>query len=186
MLGITDLKKGKLIVLEDEPFKVVEYAQKQKGRGGSIVNVKVKNLLDGSVRQQTFQGNDQIEPADVENRKVQFLYADDLLHFMNQQTFEQFTLDPKVLGETAALLKEGQECQAQFFNGTVINVELPIKIELEVAEAPDVVKGDTQSTVQKEVELETGARISAPIFIKSGDSIVVDTRDSSYVERVKE
>lgn len=185
MLSITDLKKNTLIVLDGQPFKVVEYNQKQMGRGGSIVNTKLKNLITGAVKTQTFQGNDKIEPADVSNQKVQFLYADSDLHFMDGETYEQFSLDKELFGDQADLLKEGQEVTAQLFNGNVINVELPVKITLEVVKSPDVVKGDTQSTVQKIVTLETGAKVQAPMFVKVGDILVIDTRDSSYVERAK-
>lgn len=184
MLSITDLKKGTLIELNGEPHKVLEYNQKQMGRGGSIVNTKIKNLITGTTTDRTFKGSEKIESADVANRNVQFLYDDGRLHFMDSEDFSQFAVDKDdVTG--AELLKEGQQCQAQFFDGNPISVELPIKIELKVTKAPEVVKGDTQSTVQKDVTLETGATIKAPIFIKTGDSIVVDTRDSSYVERVK-
>ena len=185
MLSITDLKKNTLITLDGQPFKVIEYAQKQMGRGGSIVNTKLKNLITGAVKNQTFQGNDKIESADVTNQKVQFLYADSDLHFMDGETYEQFALSTELLGDQAQLLKEGQEVTAQLYNGNVINVELPVKINLKVTESPDVVKGDTQSTVQKFVTLETGAKIQATIFVKQGDTLVIDTRDGKYVERAK-
>jgi elongation factor P len=104
---------------------------------------------------------------------------------MNQETFEQFELNIDIVGTSASLLKEGAIVSSQSFDGRIINVELPIKIPLKVIEAPDVVKGDTQSTVMKEVTLENGAKLMTPIFIKSGDVVIVDTRDSSYVERQK-
>ena len=185
MLSITDLKKNTLITLDGQPFKVIDYAQKQMGRGGSIVNTKLKNLMTGAVQTRTFQGSDKIEPADVTNKKVQFLYADTQLHFMDTETYDQFALDTDMLGPQAQLLTEGLEVTAQLFEGRVINVELPIKMKLKVVESPEVVKGDTQSTVQKTVKLETGVEIQAPIFIKTGDVLVVDTRDLSYVERAK-
>lgn len=186
MYSITELKKDTVIQIDGVPFKVVEYAQKQMGRGGSIVNTKLKNLLDGSVQQKTFKGQDKIEPAEVSNSKVQFLYREgDKLHFMDEQTYDQFELSADTLGAQADLLKEGSQASSQSFNDNVINVELPIKVPLEITEAPEVVKGDTQSTVMKEVTLETGAKIMTPIFIKPGDVIIVDTRDSSYVERQK-
>ena len=185
MLSITDLKKDTLIEINGAPYRVVEYAQKQMGRGGSIVNTKLKNLIDGNVLQKTFKGNDKIEEADVSTSKVQFLYADtEDLHFMNSNDFSQFALAKSTI-EAAELLTEGLECQAQFFNGNPVTVVLPIKLELKVTEAPEIVRGDTQSTVQKDVTLETGAVVKAPIFIKSGDKIVIDSRTMSYVERVK-
>lgn len=185
MYGVTDLKKGTIVQLDGKPYKVIEYAQKQMGRGGSIVNVKLKNLLDGSVIPRTFKGQDKIEPADVSSAKVQYLYRDDSnLYFMDESSYEQFQLNAdSVTG--AQYLKEGMSVTAQLFNGSVINVELPVKISLEVIDTPDVVKGDTQSTVMKQAELETGASVQVPIFIKTGDNVVVDTRDGSYVEREK-
>lgn len=186
MLSITDLKKDIVFQIDGVPFRVVEYAQKQMGRGGSIVNVKIKNLLDGSVQQKTFKGQDKIEPAEINIKKVQYLYSDDsTCFFMDEETYEQFEVSKDLLGDNIQLMKESDVVKAHLFEGTVINIELPIKVPLKVIETPNVVKGDTQSTVQKEATLETGAVIQVPIFIKPEDVIVVDTRDSSYVERHK-
>ena len=186
MLGITDLKKGTLIQVDGTPYKVIDYAQKQMGRGGSIVNTKLKNLIDGTVLPKTFSGQEKIEPADVTRTNVQFLYEDNSgLHFMNNDNYDQFSLQKSIIGKSAEFLAEGMAVTAEFFNGAVINVELPIKVTLTVTTSPDVVRGDTQSTVQKIVTLENGAEVSAPIFIKQGDRLVIDTRDGSYVERAK-
>ena len=185
MYGVTDLKKGTLIQLDGKPYRVVDYAQKQMGRGGSIVNTKLKNLLDGSVIPKTFKGQEKVESADVTNNKLQFLYkADTTLHFMDESTYEQFELSSEdVTG--AEFLKDGMSVTAQLYEGRVINVELPVKISLEVLSTPDVVRGDTQSTVMKQAELETGTTVQVPIFIKTGDNVIIDTRDGSYVEREK-
>jgi len=185
MYGVTDLKKGTLIQLGGKPYKVTEYAQKQMGRGGSIVNVKLKNLLDGSVISKTFKGQEKIEPADVGSAKAQFLYREaGKLHFMDEQTYEQFELEASsVAGEK--FLKEGMSVTAKLFGGRVIDIELPVKVPLKVVSAPQAVRGDTQSTVTKEVRLESGAAVQTPIFIKAGDTVIVDTRDGSYVERQK-
>lgn len=186
MYGVTDLKKGTVIQIDGTPYRVVDYAQKQMGRGGSIVNTKIKNLLNGSVIDKTFKGQEKIEPADLSNSKAQFLYAEgDTLNFMDEATYDQFEMSKEQVGEAANLIKEGSSVTAESFDGKVINIALLIKVPLEVTEAPDVVKGDTQSTVMKEVVLETGARVMTPIFIKQGDTIIVDTRDGSYVERAK-
>lgn len=185
MYSITDIKKDTIIQIEGVPYKVTDYAQKQMGRGGSIVNVKLKNLLNGSVLDKTYKGNEKIESADVSTSKMQFLYADgDTFNFMNEETYEQIEVAKDMI-TGASLLKEGANANVQLFEGKVINVELPIKVPLQVIEAPDVVKGDTQSTVMKTVVLETGAEIQTPMFVKKDDVIVVDTRDSSYVERQK-
>ena len=186
MYSITDLKKDTIIQLDGVPYKVVEYAQKQMGRGGSIVNVRIKNLLDGSVIPKTFKGQEKIEPADVDNKKMQFLYAEgDVLHFMDEKTYDQIEVQREMV-DRSELMKEGSNAEVQMFDGRVINVELPIKVDLEVTDSPDVVKGDTQSTVLKEVTVETGAKVQTPMFVKAGDTIVVDTRDGSYVERKKD
>ena len=186
MYSITDLKKDTIIQIDGKPYKVVDYAQKQMGRGGSIVNTKLKNMMDGSVIPKTFKGQDKIEPADVANSKVQFLYAEgSTYNFMDEATYDQFEISGEIIGEPAKFLSEGMVVSAQSFNGNVINVELPIKVTLAVVESPDVVKGDTQSTVQKTVVLENGAEVQAPIFIKKTDRLVIDTRDGSYVERAK-
>jgi elongation factor P len=186
MYSITDLKKDTLIQLDGTPYKVVDYAQKQMGRGGSIVNLRIKNLLDGSVIPKTFKGQEKIEPADVTNQKVQFLYADgNNAHFMDEQTYDQFEIGNDVLGDGLKYLKDGSSAQAQLFEGRVINVDLPVKVALKVTESPDVVRGDTQSTVLKTVTLENGTEAQTPIFIKQGDTVIIDTRDGSYVERQK-
>ena len=186
MYSITDLKKDTLIQIDGTPYRVIEYAQKQMGRGGSIVNVRLKNLLDGSVIPKTYKGQDKIEPAEVDTKRMQYLYAEgEKLHFMDEQTYDQLEVQKETVGDPVVFLKEGANAEIQMFNGKVINVELPIKVELEVIQAPDVVKGDTQSTVLKDVELENGTSVQAPVFIKAGDTIIIDTRDGKYVERKK-
>ena len=185
-LGVTDLKKGQVFVWQGVPFKVVEYAQKVMGRGGSIVNVKIKSLVDGRVLDKTFKGNEQLEPADVTNRNVQYLYSDGtMLHFMDAKTYEQFELSVKAMADQIGYMKEGEEVQAQFFGGQVLTVELPKNVPLKVTYTEDVVKGDTTSNVQKNAELETGISIRVPAFVKTGDIISVDTTNGTYRERMK-
>ena len=154
----TDLKKGTVCQLDGKPYRVIEYGQKVMGRGGSIVNVKLKNLIDGSVIPKTFKGQDKIEPADVTSKKVQYLYnTGDVFNFMDPENFD----------------------------GKVINVELPKNLYLEVTYTEDVVKGDTTSSVLKDATLETGKVIKVPAFIKTGDIVSVDTATGDYRERKK-
>ena len=182
----TDLKKGTVIQMEGKPYRVVEYAQKVMGRGGSIVNVRLKNLLDDSVVLKTFKGADKIEPAEVNTKSVQYLYRDgETFYFMDPESFEQFELLAEVVDVAANYLKEGDMLSLQFFGERVINVELPKNLYLEVTYAEDVVKGDTTSAVMKDARLETGLEIRVPAFIKTGDIVKVDTRDGSYLERQK-
>ncbi len=182
----TDLKKGTIVQLNGKPLKVIDYAQKVMGRGGSIVNVRLKNLIDGNVIPKTFKGADKIEPAEVSTQSVQFLYVDgDEFYFMNPETFEQFSINKSLAEDTKEFLKEGDTVGLQSFNGTVINVELPKNLFLEVTYTENVVKGDTTSSVLKDATLETGLGVKVPAFIKQGDVIKVDTRTKEYLERKK-
>ncbi len=184
--GITDLKKGQIFQFEGEPFRVLEYNQKVMGRGGSIVNVKIKSLTDGKVLAKTFKGNESIEPADVSNQTVQYLYNDGTTYFfMNNESFEQFEISSDILSDQAGYLKEGEPVQAQLFDGHVINVELPKNVYLEVTYTESVVKGDTTSSVLKDAKVETGINVRVPSFIKQGDVISVDTTTGAYRERKK-
>lgn len=182
----TDLKKGVVCQIDGKPYRVIEYGQKVMGRGGSIVNVKLKNLIDGSVIPKTFKGQDKIEPAEVNNKNVQYLYSDgEKFYFMDPETFEQFELGADLVDSAAGYLKEGDMLNLQFFDGTVINVELPKNVYLQVTYAEDVVKGDTTSSVLKDATLETGITAKVPAFIKVGDIISVDTTTGEYRERKK-
>jgi len=186
-LSITDLKKGTIFQMDGTPYRVVEYSQKVMGRGGSIVNVRIKSLLDGSVLAKTFKGNEQLDYADVSNQNVQYLYNDgQTFHFMNEETFEQFEVSATILGDLAGYIKEGDAAQALLFDGQVISIELPKNVPLKVTYTEDVVKGDTTSNVMKDAELETGISVKVPAFIKTGDLISVDTANGAYRERVKE
>ena len=182
----TDLKKNTVIQIDGQPFRVTEYSQKVMGRGGSIVNVKLKNLVTGAVIPKTFKGADKIEPAEVSNTRVQYLYADGTnFFFMDPESFEQFELRADIMGDAGDYLKEGDEVGLQFFGDKVINVELPKNLFLEVTYTEDVVKGDTTSNVLKDATLETGKVIKVPSFIKTGDVISVDTATGDYRERKK-
>lgn len=186
-LSITNLKKGVLFQLDGVPYKVIEYNQKVMGRGGSIVNVKIKSLLDGKVLAKTFKGNDQLEYADVTNQSVQYLYNDSAtFYFMNGDTFEQSEIAADIIGELAGYMKEGDTVTVQQFDGRAINIELPKNVYLEVTYAENAVKGDTSSSIQKDATMETGITVRVPAFIKVGDVISVSTEDGSYRERKKD
>lgn len=185
-LGVTDLKKGTIFELDGTPYRVIEYAQKVMGRGGSIVNVKIKSLIDGKVLDRTFKGNEKLEPADIVNKTVQYLYNDGQnFYFMNESTYEQFELPASVIGDQAGYMKEGDIVQSQIFNGRVINIELPKNVPLKVTYTENVVRGDTSSSLTKDAQLETGIRIKVPAFIKAGDMVSVDTATCAYRERIK-
>ena len=182
----TDLKKGTVCQIDSKPYRVVEYSQKVMGRGGSIVNVKLKNLIDGSVIPKTFKGQERIEVAEVSNKTVQYLYNDGSnFFFMDPESFEQFELPADIVDNASNFLKEGDELTLQFFDGKVINVELPKNLYLKVTYTEDVVKGDTTSSVMKDATMETGLVVKVPAFIKQGDIISVDSSTGEYRERKK-
>lgn len=186
-LGVTDLKKGTLFQLDGTPYRVVEYAQKVMGRGGSIVNVKIKSLTDGKVLDKTFKGSESIEPADVNNQTVQYLYNDGSnFFFMDQVTYEQFEVPAEMVIDQSGYMKEGDSVVAQLFDGRVINVELPKNVPLKVTYTEDAVKGDTSSAITKDATVETGITVKVPAFVKTGDLISVDTTTGAYRERVKD
>ncbi len=186
-LGVTDLKKGQVFQMDGTPYRVVEYNQKVMGRGGSIVNVRIKSLTDGKVLEKTFKGNESIESADISLQTVQYLYNDGATwFFMNEETFEQFEINAELMADGNGYLKEGDKVTLQFFGDRPINVELPKNVPLRVVYTEDVVKGDTTSNVMKDAELETGITVKVPAFIKQNDLISVDTATGAYRERVKE
>lgn len=184
--GITDLKKGTIFQLDNEPYKVMEYSQKVMGRGGSIVNVRIKSLNSGKVLDKTFKGNERIEPADITQKSIQYLYKDASTYFfMDESSYEQFELPASELDNQAGYMKEGDQVTAQLFDGRVINIELPKNVLLKVTYTENVVRGDTANALQKDATLETGISIKVPAFIKQGDLISIDTASGSYRERGK-
>ena len=186
MYGPTDLKKNVLITLDGQPYKVIEYSQKVMGRGGSIVNVRVKNLITGALIPKTFKGQEKIEPAEVTTKKVQYLYKDDdKFYFMDPTTFEQYELSNDLVGDSKDFMKDGDEMDIQFYNGYAINLTLPKNLWLEVTYTENAVKGDTSTSVMKDATLETGVVVKVPAFIKTGDVISVDTETYAYRERQK-
>ncbi len=185
-LSITNLKKGTIFAIDGEPYRVVEYNQKVMGRGGSIVNVRIKSLVDGKVLAKTFKGSEQVDGADIENRAVQYLYNDgNRFHFMDNRTYEQFELSAEDMEDKTSFMRDGDQVTAQLFNGRIINVELPKNLPLKVSYTEGAVRGDTSSAITKDATLETGLVIKVPAFIKQGDIVSVDTSTGAYRERVK-
>jgi elongation factor P len=185
-LSITNLRKGAIFQLDGVPYRVLEYSQKVMGRGSSTVNVKIKSLVDGKVLVKTFHGNDTVQNADVSNRPMQYLYSDSGRYFfMDPGSYEQFDLDAEAVEGKAGFMKEGDTVTAQFFDGRIINIDLPKNLPLKVIYTENAVRGDTSSAITKDAKLETGITIKVPAFIKTGDLISVDTASGTYRERVK-
>lgn len=184
MLSLTEIKPGKKIIVSGDPFVVVAAQHSKMGRAGAVLRTKMRNLLSGAVISKTFQGSDSFEEAQIESQAAQYLYKEgENFCFMNSESYEQFELSDKVIGENAGYLKEGTELDILYFNGNPVNIELPIKIDLEVTEAPPAIKGNTADGGSKEVALETGIKITTPLFIKEGDKIKVNTQTGEYVSK---
>ncbi|HMB26394.1 MAG TPA: elongation factor P [Patescibacteria group bacterium] len=186
MLDISQIKLGSIVKHEEAPYVIISAAQKQVGRGGSIKVLKMKNLITGRVLEKTIQGNDKMPEADLTRSKAQYLYSEEgEAYFMDNESFEQFSFSKENLGQTINYLKEGTDVIVLNFEGKPVSVDLPVKIDLQVIEAPPGVKGDTAGTATKTITLETGYEVNAPLFIKKGDKVRINTETGEYVERVK-
>ncbi|MCK4635534.1 MAG: elongation factor P [Candidatus Moranbacteria bacterium] len=187
MFSISDIKTGKKIVLDDEPYSVISHEHSKTGRAGAVLRTKLKNLKNGAVQEKTFQGSDKVKEADISKSKAQFLYAEENgFVFMDNETFDQFNISKESLGETTNYLTEGLEVTLLNFNGIPINIELPVKVILEVTDAPPGLKGDTQSGGDKLVTTETGLQVTTPLFVETGDKIVINTERNQYVSKHQE
>lgn len=185
-LSITDLKKGTVFEYLGEPYRVVEYAQKVMGRGGSIVSVRIKNLIDGKVLDKTLKGNETLNDADLSQITAQYLYKDDQDYFfMNKNSFDQFSLSADRVAEGCNYIKEGDEVSVVFFNDQPIGLDLPKNVPLKVTYTENATRGDTSTSITKDATLETGLIIKVPAFIKQGDIVSVDTASGIYRERVR-
>ena len=186
MLEFNDIRKGKgkIIVLDGEPYVIVaaEFLRKQQRR--PVINTTLKHLKTNQTKQHTFQQSDRMQEADVETVPYQYLFPQNKGYvFMNTQTYEQLEVPSDVVGDAAKFLLEGEEAQIMLFEGVPVSVELPIKINRKVIEAPEGVRGDTSSNVTKDITIEGGVRMRAPLFIKEVDVIRVDSRNGEYLER---
>lgn len=184
-MDLNDLKIGTIILWEGQPVQVIWSNRMRTAQRKPVMQTKMRNVITGKVYEYSFKFGESIEEADVVREKASFLYADDQgTHFMNQETFETIDINKEVTQEQEKFLKEGFQVQILRFNDKPVSIELPIKVELKVTEAPPDTKGNSGGNVTKPVTLETGLTVNAPMFIKEGDVIRVDTRDGQYVERV--
>lgn len=185
MLNFNEIKTGRIILLNQEPYVIVKADHHQMGRGGAVLKVKCRNLITASVLERTFQGAEKAEEAATERKKANFMYKDkDEAFFMDNESYEQFGLALEELGDKLQFLKEGTDVNVLYFNSKPVSLELPIKMEFKVISAPPGVKGNSAGNVNKQIEIETGAIINAPMFIEEGDLIRINTETGEYVERV--
>jgi len=184
MYSITDLKKDTLIDIDNVPYRVTDYSHTKMGRGGATVRVKVKNLITGQLLEKVYKNDAKIEPATVERLDKQYLYQDGTnLVFMDPSTFEQDEISEQLAPEIVKYFAEGSTLQALLYNGKIIGFDLPKNNALTVTDAPGNARGNSASGATKEIILETGHKVQAPLFIKSGDKVKIDTRSGVYLER---
>ena len=184
MLNAAELRKGVTIELDGKLYQVIDY-QHIKMKRTALARVKLRDIIDGHTREQTFQNTEKFVRARLDYHAMQYLYNDgDLYYFMDEENFEQTSLDKSQLGDAVNYLKEGMSLQLARYKDKLVGVELPITVELEVTETGPSFKGDTATAGTKPATLETGITIQVPMFIGEGDIIKVDTRSGSYLERV--
>jgi len=184
MLSLNEIKLGKIILENKEPYIVIRIDHHKVARGGAVLKTKLKNLINGNVLEKTFQGNDKATPAETEKKKANFMYKDEHnANFMDNETYEQFTLELDQIGDKQKFLKDGTDVDTLYFQGKPVSIDLPVKMEFKVTSAPPGVKGNSAGNVTKQVELETGSTLNVPMFINEGDTIRVNTETGEYVER---
>lgn len=187
MLSINDLRKGTIFTYEGSPYKVLEAKHIFLGRGSSSLQAKIKNLITGQVFSKSFKPSDQFEEAEIEKKDIKFLYSHrgEFWFCEPDDPSQRLSLKEEVLEEVKDFLKANSIVKALIFRQKVVGIELPVKMDFKVIEAPPGVKGDTVQRATKTVTIETGAQIKTPLFINQGDIIKVNTRTGEYVERVR-
>lgn len=184
MLNFNEIKTGKVIKLNSEPFIIIKTDHHKMGRGGAVLKVKCRNLINGNILERTYQGAEKAEEAETETKKANFMYKDkDEAYFMDNASFEQFNLALEDIGESAIFLKDGVDVDVLYFENRPVSISLPIKMDFKVVSAPPGVKGNSAGNVNKQVEIETGAKLNVPMFINEGDVIRINTDTGEYVER---
>lgn len=186
MATTADIKNGLTIKMNGQLLTIVEFQHVKPGKGAAFVRTKLKNVTTGKVLDNTFRSGEKIEICRLEDKQMQYLYLDgDQFLFMDQETFEQISIPPAVVGDAARFMKEGEIITVQFHEKNPLSVTLPFFLNFQIVECEPGVKGDTVSNVTKEAKLETGATVQVPLFVEQGEIIRVDTRTGTYMERVR-
>ncbi|MDR2396002.1 MAG: elongation factor P [Endomicrobium sp.] len=185
MVSTSDFKNGLNILVDGEPYQITWFQNHKPGKGGAVMRVKLRHLKKGGTIERTFKSGEKFDALSVTRQKKQFLYKEGTnFNFMDMNTYEQITVSPELLGDKVTFLKENLEVEAIYLENELIDIDLPIILEMTIAQAEPGIKGDSVSNLTKMAKLETGADIRVPLFIKEGDKIKVDTRSGEYVERV--
>ncbi|MDY5128862.1 elongation factor P [Actinotignum urinale] len=184
MATSNDLKNGMVLVFDNQLWQVVEFQHVKPGKGPAFVRTKLKNVLSGKTVDRTLNAGVKVETATVDRRDMQYLYNDGADYiFMDEDTYEQIPVTPEVLGDAAHFLLENQRAIVAFHEGTVLSVELPASVVLEVAQTEPGLQGDRSNAGTKPATLETGFEIQVPLFLNIGDKVKVDTRTGDYISR---
>jgi len=187
MASVNDIKKESVLIFKGEPHVVIEFQHVNPGKGSAFVRTRLKNARTGKVFEQTYKSSESVDFVELDRKHLQYTYSDGgNWYFMDQDSFDEIFLSKEMLGEKTSYLKEGSEIDGFFYQGECLNVVLPKKVALEVKEAMPAVRGDSSGNITKEVTLENGHKIQAPIFIKPGDKLVINTETGEYVERSNE
>lgn len=186
VIATSDFKKGRKILFRDEPYMVIDFAHVKPGKGGAYVRTKMKNMITGLMREETFRSGEKFEDPGLEYKDMQFLYNEETLyHFMDLDSFEQVSLNKHQIEEAFDYLKEQEIYNALYFKSRLIAINAPMFMELKVTDAPPGVRGNTaQGGGTKTIKLETGLVLQAPLFIEEGDILKIDTRTNEYIERI--
>lgn len=185
MIDAGELKKGITIMLDSQLYQVLDFNHIKIGRGSAQIRIRLRDVKAGHIIEKSFQASEKFTKAFLEKRPVQFLYNDnDLYHFMDTETYEQFTVEKTLLGDALSYLKENMNLELLTHKGVAIGVELPVSVELKIVETGPGFKGNTASAGGKPAKMETGITIQVPFFLNTGDIIRVDTRTGEYLERV--
>jgi elongation factor P len=186
MISSNDFRNGVTIIIDGNLWTVIEFLHVKPGKGSAFVRTRLKNVKTGATVERTFRAGEKLERATVDNRDMQMLYNDaDGYHFMDTESYENFTLQRDLIGDPADFLKDGMRVAVQFHDGVPIGVDLPAHVELKVEETDPGFKGDTATGTTKPAKLETGASVQVPLFVNPGDVIRIDTRDRRYIGRVQ-
>lgn len=184
MVEASGFKKGMRLLINGEPYVIVDFSHAKMGRGRPHTKARMKHMINGSVLDKSYLSSEKFKQPDMAHRKMEYLYNDDDgYHFMDSSNYEQSAITTKDLGDNRYYLMENHEYTVMFFDGNPISVDLPASVVLTVVESEPAVKGDSVTNIQKPAKLETGLMVKVPLFIKEGDRVKVDTRTGQYLER---
>ena len=184
MVSAGDFRNGLTIEFEGNVYQVIEFQHVKPGKGAAFVRTKLKNIKSGGVVEKTFRPTEKCPQAHIERQEMQYLYADDMYHFMNTETYDQIDMTADQVGDSLKFVKENEMVKMLSHNGDVFAIEPPLFVELEITETEPGFKGDTAQGASKPAIVETGAQVSVPLFVETGDRISIDTRTGEYSKRV--